>query len=611
MSKEAKPSIAARLSRRLASAFKGRNRLIVGVAGLILAGALSVLWFLASGKFENPKFEFPNGTISERKQNPYYIFTNGDEIKDFKFTTIWNLPRILLRTRMEIVPDDCIQSMKINGVTVDLTMFSRAQLCDFTKGIKLELASYLKPEKNEVQINLVNRGGRFGVYFRPSILEFPAVLLIFFALLSLLGAIYCLIPKLTIAEILPTFLFLPFAIHYLDRTHFDMRTYDVWEHMAYAQLMAANNAVPAATDCWECFHPSGYYWLASRVLLIAKSISIDPFTGMQIFSLILFMATLIFLSSALRFVPLNQIQKRLALTLIVFWPTSFLHSIRIGNDSVTYLWNAAIFFFFLKWLAQKNSRDLGVTLALCLTGWWTKSNIVVVNVAVFCTLAYVFWSTLPPAKAFWPSLTSLANRYRFQAALFLATLFVPIVRSLDSLLRPDAELWTGNAVAIDPGLRVGRQWANFVCFDFQKYFSPPFIMPRADGGGRQCFWTYVLKTSIFGEFTYDRSNVQHYFALVMSISLLGLMIFLVYRIFQIATKKKDQHLSNIFMALYFAFSILALAMNRFIYPFGVSSDFRYIFSIIFPVAIFCSHFKWASVPALFIVVAGLGLFAFV
>jgi hypothetical protein len=67
------------------------------------------------------------------------------------------------RTRVQIVPDDCIRSLSINGTQVDLRGFREDKLCDFHSGITLDVGRFLHDGKNVFSLDIENIEGDHGL----------------------------------------------------------------------------------------------------------------------------------------------------------------------------------------------------------------------------------------------------------------------------------------------------------------------------------------------------------------------------------------------------------------------------------------------------------------
>jgi hypothetical protein len=133
-----------------------------------------------------------------------------------------------------------------------------------------------------------------------------------------------------------------------------------------------------------------------------------------------------------------------------------------------------------------------------------------------------------------------------------------------------------NVGGLPNSVKVSNKIFNYVVFDINDYLSVPFTNIYNDYGGRQFFWNFLLKTSLFGEFGYYNSHIESV-AIMMSALFLFLILFFLISIFKIGRQGMFNALPLIF---YFITSLGALIYVRFQNPFACSGDFRYILPIV-------------------------------
>ncbi len=129
---------------------------------------------------------------------------------------------------------------------------------------------------------------------------------------------------------------------YFAQTSPFTRSYDSPGHIAYVRYLRAHRTLPAPTTCWECYHPPLYYLLAAVCTSLVGEASLP--SALQIFSLLLYALFLIFSGLALRRIFGSSRWLLFGLLLVAFWPSGPLQSVRVGNDSLLYVWYAAGFF---------------------------------------------------------------------------------------------------------------------------------------------------------------------------------------------------------------------------------------------------------------------------
>jgi hypothetical protein len=65
-------------------------------------------------------------------------------------------------------------------------------------------------------------------------------------------------------------------------------------------------------------------------------------------------------------------------------------------------------------------------------------------------------------------------------------------------------LFVANEHRTNPALTLTNRPIYFIGFDFPTFLTRPFTSPWEDAKGRQWFWNYLLKTSLFGEWEFKQ-----------------------------------------------------------------------------------------------------------
>ena len=98
--------------------------------------------------------------------------------------------------------------------------------------------------------------------------------------------------------------------------------------------------------------------------------------------------------------------------------------------------------------------------------------------------------------------------------------------------------------------------------------------------GREYFWNYLLKSSMFGDYSdWFHKPVQRFLALVMSPLLLGLVV-----LFWIGVARNMQRTArqSLPLLVVIAVSIVSVFALRFYNPYSGNNDFRYIYPVLIP-----------------------------
>lgn len=476
-------------------------------------------------------------------------------------------PRLKNAYSLKIIPDDCVESTLINGQALDV--YGIQGRCNYSRGFILDqekLKPFISQNKTHYEVEVKNNGGPGGlnVLVLPELSLVSFLVRILFTVSFLLFSVFLLrrlkIPfafafLLGIGALVRVFFFLD-----LPYTQF---AYDVDGHVEYVKLIADQNQLPEANECWTCYHPPIYYSVSQPFWRLGKVLSISG-TQMLQFQSLLFSILILFFG----FLCLKQILSGKALVLAsvlwCFWPTLILSAPRIGNDQFFYVTHIITLWLCIKYLITKSpGRGKYILIAVLISAlsYWTKStgiiSIGIVNLTII--LGYFPRESLKPTKV---EFIAIITSFLLVALIF----FLKAIGSADLV---------GNAISLNSGLRVGNEPANYLFFDIKDFVVHPYASPWEDAGGRQYFWNYLFKTSLFGEFKIFTAPVGLWLASFVNLSFLGLMFFGLRGWW----KSKFSKINFLLIVQAMTF-IAALMFLRLKHPYSCSNDFRYILPIL-------------------------------
>jgi hypothetical protein len=305
---------------------------------------------------------------------------------------------------------------------------------------------------------------------------------------------------------------------------------------------------------------------------------------LQVLSVLLSFVFLLISHSIIRRVfPRKEALQHLALGVIAFWPSLVIHSARISNDVLFYPVVSASVYFLVKWEDDRRFQTLLSAFMLAIVSMMVKAN----GLIVIGTIGLVFginWFIHFRHNGF----RREEIRSFFKQSAALVTIFVltfgvlfsePILDNLHGKKKP---LIVGNIAGMDDSTKVERSWRNFAYLNLPEYLTYSYTSPWIDQGGRQYFWNYLLKTSLFGEWhNYQGTKL---IAWLLSLGLIGLILLAGSGIvLSLAQGKWDHRLNGLLILS--VFFLMALISIRYIYPYAGMGDFRYILPIIVPFGI--------------------------
>jgi hypothetical protein len=474
-----------------------------------------------------------------------------------------------------LLPTLCLSSAEINGKPIALP----PDHCDFIRGYDVRLptgpdAAGSQPIHMDAKISnpLADTFDIFGLSVRAPTGHPIVLTLSLIASAALAGGLYLALRRWHFSNIISLILVasLPIQLLYQSHTPVIHRTYDVLGHLQHIEFIAYYGSLPPSDYCHECFQPSLYYAVAATVYSTARATGIfDPMQVLQFFALAWFW---VFLVMSARIVSLwfpEQREVQLATALLAFWPAGFLHSARVSNDIPFYAFFATCLYFVLSWWKTGSRRDLIVAAIVAGCGLLIKTTMMPLIVAIAILILYRIFSERHMGKA-WFS-------YMLPLLVMISGIAIYITQSsLRGNMRPPFQ---DNS----PAMYVGNSWKKYLVLNTASYFTSPFVESLRAGTGRGYFWNYLLKSSMFGDFSgWFPKPVQRFLALVMSPLLLGLVILFGIGVARSVSREARQSLP---LLVVIAVSILSVFALRVYNPYSGNNDFRYIYPALIPIVL--------------------------
>lgn len=384
-------------------------------------------------------------------------------------------------------------------------------------------------------------------------------------------------------------------IFYLLKTPYNVRSHDVEGHIKYIEYIAHNFKIPHPDVCWECHQAPLYYILAGAIYKASILLGIGDkdtiYFILQVFSLLLFfvfsaVAVLIFKkvfiankSEEIKTTALRSYIFYLVSMLFVFWPTNIIHSVRITNDTLFYVFYALVLLFLIKWLERNNSKNFYFAIIFSFLAFVTKSHGVLAFTLVGACIIFNFVKN----KKRFDDL-----QYYFKVAGVLLVVFA--IGFFASRLGPrvvdkikgegqKSNLLVWNVAGLNEGLFTDNKIKNYIYFDTKIFLTEPYINNWEDIYGRQYFWNFLLKNSLFGEFFFKGTAAEN---IAIGISALLLMI-IFWIIGGMLFSIKESFKNNFVLKINAVFLLSSFLAHRIIL--SANGDFRFILPMLIS---FCS-----------------------
>lgn len=362
-------------------------------------------------------------------------------------------------------------------------------------------------------------------------------------------------------------------IGYMLYTPFYVRQHDLGNlsdlgHVDYIYTIATKFRLP---DSYygEFYHPPFYYILAAAVYdfasLFSKDINIC-FNLIKIIPCFASCATLLIgykIFGALKFSAKARIP---ATALIAVHPAFIYLSASINNDMPSIFFMALTLLYTIKWFYRqslKNAVLLAVALGL---GMMTKLSVVLMAPVIAAVFVYVLIKK---------NRTREIGRVIQRIALF-AVISVPLGMwyQIRNYVRFGQPLGYVLKLSTDVGQYCGNRSI------ISRFFSLPLLksvilMPYGDAGSEYNLWTFILKSSLFGEWKFPGFELNALILDLIALLLIAESLFAMIYVFVFVRGKKS------FFAKCLIGSVWLVQMLFFVYfnvqyPFGCTMDFRYI-----------------------------------
>lgn len=488
----------------------------------------------------------------------------------------------LASSDIDIVPDDCLTSLEIAGESLPLTQWGRAT-CDWNKGVHVDLRNWrgsgLGWSEIPFTVSVNNNGGSMGLRVRSSrsatLLSLPFLVPLLVALMALAAILLRKGLSAGVSAMIIFGLILRWA--YLVSTNFQERAHDVAAHISYIQHLSAQGTLPSIASGWAFFQPPLYYALMALVHRMGGE-GEATYLVMQLCSL-LCSGVLLVAGAVLfqRVFPRGNLSV-LLIALLAAWPALIIHSVRISNDPLLHCLSAVGLVLLLRWYDLRQRRDLYVVAILAGLAVLTKAN----GITLFASLITIYLSAELSSRSYptWGARVGLLKRTALLSLPFAAASLVTFGRGvLAHLSDPKVDWLVGQAFNwMNNRLLVSNTPFEYFYFDLQTFLKVPFLNPWLDESGRQFFWNYVLKSSLFGEFSFAFRGAST-LALVLSALVVAIVLYVV---LYVMTLRKADFRRVLPYLLALGIQIGFLLLFRIGTPVSGNADFRYVAPLLLP-----------------------------
>ena len=365
------------------------------------------------------------------------------------------------------------------------------------------------------------------------------------------------------------FLGLLFRTIYIMKTDIYTRQHDVDTiygkgHLKYIYTIYKTGKLPTTNE-WQLYHPPLWHIIGAIWLKIASLLKVDilyAYEGIQTWSLISSALIIIIADKICNKIKIDTKGTLLVDLLLAVHPTLIILSGSINNDCLLMLLQALIILWLIKYYLDENYKNI-IGLAL-VTGLavMTKMNGAIMAIPIL----YVFIK-----KMIEKSKNNNWGNFYYHISLFLL-ISIPI-----GLWFQFRNLIMFGSITI-PGPSESLYVGNIPLLKRLFTLNPSTIFQYVDLKNDYNLNLLIIKTSIFGEFTYKNIKLLSAFIFVTNVYLIAFTLFYIIKYMFI---KKKNMIINILLITWITSMVMMLLFNI-KYPYKCSMNFRYIAVCLIP-----------------------------
>lgn len=345
-------------------------------------------------------------------------------------------------------------------------------------------------------------------------------------------------------------------------------------HFSYIQTIFIQNRLPS-TNQYQYYQPPLHHFISAMWLKVFSKV-IKSYTtlieSLQFVPLIYSMLLLIVVNKMLKELKIKDKYKNLILVIMAFHPTFTILSGSINNDMLSILLIFCTLYELIKW--YKKSDMVNTIILAIVTGLavMAKTSGAIVSLPIMYIFLLQFYRAIKKGdkRKIWQYIgmycvfgiisLSLGLWYPIRNYILFKQ---PILYILDP---NNQKLYVGDKSLL----------SRFVPF------SKELLIQYADPYEHYNIPTFLIKSSLFGEWTWTTSYICKYIYVFALFANIAIIVFSIVAIIREMTsnRKRDLIYRNIFLILYF-FNIISFISMNIKLPYGCSMDFRYIVPTIF------------------------------
>ncbi len=337
-------------------------------------------------------------------------------------------------------------------------------------------------------------------------------------------------------------------------------------HLSYIYGLATGNGLPNTND-WQFCHPPLHHYLASLVVKFSLNLGLETaaaFENVQMLTclystLLMFVGYLILKELSIKGRPLI-----FASALLSFHPSFFILAGSINNDTLTVLFTAVALLYLIKWYKRPTVNSAlfcGLFTGLAMMTKFSAAVMIVVSaVAVLIKLisskSFNFPAFLKHSSAFLAVSLPIGLWYQIRNGILFGQPLGYVAK-----ISTESKLFIGD-------------------LSFAERFLWPISKPNnvyVDVWNEHNLWQYILRNSLFGEYSFGSQA----FAAIAVLANVILSLAVIIAVIVLNFKRRDKFVGLLPVTVMFIVQWIAFIYFNIVSPYRCSMDFRYIVPVLF------------------------------
>lgn len=368
-------------------------------------------------------------------------------------------------------------------------------------------------------------------------------------------------------------------VMYIIYTPITERQHDVYSindqgHLGYIYTIYQTGKLPD-TNSIQFYHPPLFHLIAAGWLKVNDlfNVGLDrSIEGIQIITAIFSSLIMLVAYRIVEKIEIRNIYKILIMVVMAFHPTFIILAGSINNDVLMILLSFYIILYLIKWNDDPNIKNTIILAIITGCAVMTKVSGAIMAVPIMYTFIKRIFEVYKVEKK---NLLRLFGKFLLFGVISLP---LGLWHPMRNLIMFNQKI--GWVLLPAEGLYVGQYsiFERFLSISFKELFDYTYCAIPVDHN----IFSYIVKTSILGEFTYN-NGIDVYVSLFKIINLIIISITIICIFILLKKIKKISNNSFVTKILLITFFINIVSYYHFNiqYPYICTMDFRYIVPTIF------------------------------